>query len=377
MVSTLSGLDIICVQFLFSVWTAAVALTIAAVLIVFRRRGVIRGIRYGVSVVLAVMVASAASVNAHYAYLPTAGDVGDAVTSNRQWVALSTLARLSPASVTRAEHGGLIVREPLGPDPADGFGATNNVVYLPPQYFLHANERFPVVYLFHGTPGEPADWMHAGRAQRVGFAVAALGRPVIMVAPQMSRAWTDDPECVDGAREKVETHLLRRVIPTIDATFRTMPNRIQRIFAGMSAGGYCALNLGLRHRNLVASIIDMSGETKPTHTGGAATLFGKHNPAGASLVAENSPQLYASMLNPAGPPEHIWLDSGTHDTTVLQHLTTLGEQLRNRGIDVRWRVRSGGHTYWVWRAALTEALPWALGLLPGHPHLQSHPGPTA
>lgn len=375
--SALSGLDIICAQFLICLWAATAVLGAAAVFGVHRRRGVAQVLRHGTVVILALTVASAASVNAHYAYLPTAGDVGDALTSNRQWVSLSGLTHLSPARLARAQHRGLIVREPVRPDPVNGFAAAVSIVYLPPQYFLDPSERFPVVYLFHGSPGEPADWMHAGRAQGVGAAVAALGRPVIMVAPRMSRAWTDDPECVNGTREKVESHLLTRVIPTTDATLRTVPDRAGRIFAGMSAGGYCALNLGLRHRNLVATIIDMSGDSVPTHTGGATSLFGKHNPDSPTLVAANSPQLYAATLDCAGPPERVWLDSGTHDTAVVHQMTALSHQLRSRGIDVLWRVRPGGHTYWVWRAALAEALPWALGLPPGHPRLHSRPGPTA
>ena len=372
------GVDVICAQFLFFMWGVAAVAAAVTLFALYRHRGIARTLLHGTTTVLAVTVAAAATVNAHYAYLPTTGDVVDALTSNRQWISFTALQHLSPAGLQQAQQRGLIVREPLAPDPADGFAGTDSVIYLPRQYFLDPAERFPVVYLFHGSPGEPADWMHAGRAQQAGAAVAALDRPVIMVAPRMSRAWTDDPECVNGVREKVESHLLTRVIPTTDATLRTMPDRSGRIFAGMSAGGYCALNLGLRHRNLVATIIDMSGDTAPTHTGGAATLFGKHNPNGPALVAANSPQHYASTLNPADPPEHIWLDSGTHDTAIVHQMTTLAAALRTRSsIDVTWRVRPGGHTYWVWRAALTEALPWALGLPPGHPHLHSHPGPRA
>ncbi len=83
---------------------------------------------------------------------------------------------------------------------------------------------------------------------REGQTVAAAGRAVRhLVAPQLSRYWTDDPECVDGAHEKVETHLFHDVIPTSTRPFAPRADRQGRIFAGMSAGGYCALNLGLRH----------------------------------------------------------------------------------------------------------------------------------
>jgi enterochelin esterase-like enzyme len=112
----------------------------------------------------------------------------------------------------------------------------------------------------------------------------------------MSRSWTDDPECVDGVHEKVETHLIDDVIPTVDRSLRTIPARTGRIFAGMSAGGFCALNL----------------------------------------------------------------DSGTGDRTVLREMTGIAPLLRAAGCTVELHRRPGAHTYRVWRPALSQALSWAL-----------------
>ena len=165
MVQFVSGLDILCSQFLVSVWVAAATVVSATVIVLRRRRGTPRVLFHSVSVILAVAFASAASVNAHYAFLPTAGDVGDAITSNRQWVALSSVTHLSPTRLARARRHGLIARETIPPDREDGFGTTDGVVYLPPQYFTNPTEQFPVVYLFHGSPGQPADWFHAAPAR--------------------------------------------------------------------------------------------------------------------------------------------------------------------------------------------------------------------
>ena len=78
-----------------------------------------------------------------------------------------------------------------------------------------------MVYLFHGSPGVAKDWFRGGEAAQIGLPLARAGHPVIMVAPRMSKGWLDDPECVDGMHEKVETHLLRDVIPTVDRHLRT------------------------------------------------------------------------------------------------------------------------------------------------------------
>ncbi len=363
MPEVIDGLDVICAQFVISMWIAV--LVIAALAGGFIWRGRRRGhlwLRLGLgafAVSVMAVVATAASVNAHYAYLPTVGDVAQAATGDRQWVPANELGRLTPETARRAETRGLVIRLPIAADPTDGFAATKSITYLPPQYFTQPSEHFRVLYLFHGSPGQAADWFHAGRAEQDGRRAAASGQPVIIVAPAMSRSWTDDPECVDGATERVESHLFADVIPTVDNQLRTQPNRDGRIFAGMSAGGYCALNLGLRHRDAVATIIDLSGDTGPTHTGGPASLFGPGNPDAAALVAANDPAVYAATL-PADPPMRIWLDSGTADTAIAHEIENLDRVLAARQISVVYRTQPGGHTYWVWTAAMNQALPWAL-----------------
>ncbi|HEY5049897.1 MAG TPA: hypothetical protein VII50_03285, partial [Acidothermaceae bacterium] len=50
-----------------------------------------------------------------------------------------------------------------------GFDARRALVYLPPQYFSNPDERFPVVYLLHGSPGMPVDWLRGGGAATAGL----------------------------------------------------------------------------------------------------------------------------------------------------------------------------------------------------------------
>lgn len=358
-------LDVISPQFVLGLWVFAGVVSAAAIYAVW---GAIRRRRHraAISVVasfcalLMLTTATADTVNQHFAYLPTLGDAWHSVSGDGQWRPAAAIEQLSTRARSRAGANGMVVRLQLAADSLNGFAHTTNVVYLPPQYFTEPTSRFPVVYLFHGSPGRPADWFYGGQAATEGRRLAGAGLPAILVAVQMSRSWTDDPECVNGAHEKVEDHLVQEVIPAVDSRFRTQTNRVGRVFAGMSAGGYCALNLGLRHRDLVATIVDMSGYTVPTHTGGAVTLFGRHLINAPALVAANSPAVYARTLS-ADPATRVWLDTGTSDKTIEMQMTTLAAVLRSRGFAVQWRVRPGGHTFHVWTAAMAEALPWALG----------------
>jgi enterochelin esterase-like enzyme len=289
---------------------------------------------------------AASGVNAYYAYLPTVGDVVQ-VLDGRAGAPVGPL----PAG----PHPRGMVAQIRIPDLGSGFGSSLALAYLPAQYFTEPGRRFPVVYLVHGSPGVPADWFHGGEAEEAGTAVAATGQPAILLAPRMSRGWLDDPECVDGLHERVETHFLRDVIPAVDAQLRTVASRDGRVLGGMSAGGYCALNLGLRHRDLVATIIDMSGDVAPTHAHGVRALFG----ADSAAVWANSPIRYAAGM-PADPPTRIWFDCGRSDGRLLTGIVAVSDLLAGRGIAVQVHVRPGGHTFHVWRPALRDALRWAV-----------------
>jgi enterochelin esterase-like enzyme len=290
------------------------------------------------------------SVNAYFSYLPNVSDVLTEVVSQP----LPQLPAGVPSNGHARTTGELALLDI--PDRGSGFGRSQAWVWLPPQYFTQPDRRLPVVYLFHGSPGVQKDWFHGGRADRTGQRLAAEGLPVIEVAPRMSHGWLDDSECVDGIHEPVETHLVRDVIPTVDTSLRTISSRRGRIFAGMSAGGYCALNLGLRHRDLTATILDLSGLTEPTHSGGLGALFGSPD---TPQARQNNPGLYAHALSSV-PPMRLWLDSGSSDHQVIAQLNRLAVDLRANHLTVQQRTRPGGHTYSVWRAALADSLRWAL-----------------
>ncbi|KPM51822.1 esterase [Frankia sp. R43] len=345
--------------FLSALVALAVICWAGCALLAVRRRGRAGPIAAGCLAFLLTVAAAADLVNAHYGYLPRLDDV----LGVKSWPTASADAALAPGSGRRYPDGVVIELPITGTH--SGFGTRDAMIYLPPQYFTEPRARFPVVYLLHGSPGVPTDWFRGGEAAQIG-ADAAAGRspgrgpqPAILVAPRVSRGWLDDSECVDGATEHVETYVIQDVIPTIDARLRSIPARADRVLAGMSAGGFCALNLGLRHRDLVATIIDLSGLTRPTYDAGTAKLFGPR-PDLAQVVAANTPARYASTL-PPNPPMRVWLDCGRADHEPLDDIREMARVLSGRrGFTVTLRLRPGGHDFGVWRPALREALRWAL-----------------
>ena len=300
------------------------------------------------------LLAAADLVNAYFDYLPQVGDVTSLASGPPPWDVLQPGDLEDPSAAQRHPGGGVLTL-PV-PDGDSGLGRGPALVWLPVQYLRDRTRRFPVVYLFHGSPGAPADWLRGGRAADTARELAARGLPAVVVMPQMSRDWLDDPECVDGVSERAETHFWRDVVPTVDATLRTVPTRDARALAGMSAGGYCALNLGLKHRAQVSTVLDLSGLTSPTHRGGLSVLYGHDARARA---ARDDPARYVAHLS-ADPPTRVWLDTGTADTDVRPGLEALAPRLADRGLEVALHLRPGGHTFHVWQPALADALAWAL-----------------
>ncbi len=324
-----------------------------------RRRRWVSATGFGALAMVLSLVTAADFVNAHYAFLPRVADV----LGLRTWPS----ARLTEVSVPLARPEtvhprGAVVSVPL-PGVQSGFGTPTAMVYFPPQYFTEPARRFPVVYLLHGSPGAPVDWFRAARASDAGLAVARAGHPVILVAPRASHNWTDDSECVDRPKEHVATYVVKDVVREIDARFRTIPTRAARAVAGNSAGGYCALNLGLRNRGLFSAVIDLSGFDRPTHDGGLKGLFG-NRPDLAKVAAANTPIAYVPRLSPS-PQVRLWLEVGRSDTTARRDTVNIAQELVDRGFDIVLRIRPGGHDYGVWRPALADGLRWVAAGLNG------------
>ena len=150
------------------------------------------------------------------------------------------------------------------PDTASHFGSYDAQVWLPPQYFSDSAPALPGGLLLHGNPGANnrlADLRPSGAS--TGLSVAQAGKPVILVMPERLRdGFTGDSLCVDTQSQgNAETYLTKDVIAAIDSQFRTITNAKGRAIGGMSMGGYCALNLGLKHPDIYSVVLDFSGET--------------------------------------------------------------------------------------------------------------------
>jgi enterochelin esterase-like enzyme len=121
-------------------------------------------------------------------------------------------------------------------------------VYTPPGYDDDLNKRYPVLYLQHGGGEDETGWPIQGKTDFIIDNLIAEGKatPMIIV---MDRGYAVDPtrrrtEAKPGdlrammANNDFPSVLVKDVIPTVDKTFRTMPDRDHRAMAGLSMGGF-------------------------------------------------------------------------------------------------------------------------------------------
>ena len=155
-------------------------------------------------------------------------------------------------------------------------------VYLPPGYAAHPQRRYGVMYLLHGMPGRPGAFLETVRMGVVEDELVALhrARPLILVMPFGSTGSFTDEEWANGVGRNAgwATFLSRDIVQAIDRRFRTVPSARGRALAGLSEGGYGALNIGLHHPREFGVLESWSGYARADDIG---AIFGHRRRAAA------------------------------------------------------------------------------------------------
>lgn len=150
------------------------------------------------------------------------------------------------------------------------------LVYLPPNYDTQGKMRYPVLYLQHGGGEDETGWIRQGRANFILDNLIASGKcksMIIVMAygyarragqapPDLTRIPSGSPDRLKAMQEMTsafEDDVTQALIPFIDKTFRTIPNRDHRAMAGLSMGGMQTFQITLNHLDLFSYIGGFSG----------------------------------------------------------------------------------------------------------------------
>ena len=207
-------------------------------------------------------------------------------------------------------------------------------IYTPPGY-QKGSQRYPVLYLLHGSNDTAAGWTTAGNANFVldNLLAEKKATPAIVVMP-----WGHaTPFGTQGNDQLFEKYLLEDVIPTVEAKYRVAPGRQNRALAGLSMGGGQALRIGLGHLDLFSSVASFSGAIPQDFETRFAELLAKPDATNAKLKT-------------------LWIGCGEQDS-LFNRSKNLSELLTKNQVKHVFRATPGVHNYTIWRKYLSEYAP--------------------
>jgi enterochelin esterase-like enzyme len=231
------------------------------------------------------------------------------------------------------------------------------LVYQPPGYAraVAQGHRFPALYLLHGAPGSPRQFINVAAAGVVldkGLKDHTL-QPFLLVMPDGNDgSWRRDTEWANTPHGRYETSVLETV-QVVDHRFATVRSRRGRAIAGVSEGAYAALNIALRHPGRFSIAEAWSGYPQQTRVGPFLA-------ASDSEILANSPAAYVPRLAPAlrRYPMHVYAYSGTHER-VAPRMQAFALELGAAGADVKFSIFHGGHDWALWRKETPRMLRYA------------------
>ena len=229
------------------------------------------------------------------------------------------------------------------------------LVYTPPHYAQEAarGRRFPVLYLLHAPPGRPDGYFLAGAIGVRANALIAEHRipPMIMVLPYgKSRRFGNDTEWANAEAGPYMNFVLD-VVHDADRRFATVADRQGRVIAGLSEGGYGALNIALHHLSAFSGAQSWSGYFLQTPT---------QSFTGASTAAlrANSPLVEVVRRRRAirRLGFRAWVYQGYADSAPRAAERRFVRVLAGTGAAVHYGFFPGGHDWGLWRAQIPRML---------------------
>jgi len=177
------------------------------------------------------------------------------------------------------------------------------LVYLPPGYDDAPSTRYPLLMVLPSyaaghrsftnyRPWEPDLFDRYERLLAAGEVPEA-----ILVAPDTMTRWGGSQFLDSPATGPYQRYIVEEVLPFVDATYRTIPERAARAVAGRSSGGFGALRLAIDRPEAFAVYGSHAGDClfeasiRPSFTSAAITLGRAGGPAAfVERFAERGPR---------------------------------------------------------------------------------------
>ena len=285
---------------------------------------------------------------------------------------------------------------------SSALGVTKHyVVYLPPSYATDTARRYPVAYYLHGYSGNETDWTRLGHLDAAMDSLIAAGGPeMIVVMPDGDNSWYttwntlgDNAECRRDTtrREPAATfcvpwphyddYIASDLVHHVDSVYRTRADRAHRAIAGLSMGGYGAIELALQYPDVWRAAASHSGTVQFMYAGphpfGGADVYAASMHDLQRRDADYWPSLEKAFghdlagwrardpltrlerlraAHPAMVPA-LYLDVGRDDPFVDQNRAFV-HSLDSLHVAHTYAEYPGGHSWAYWSAHVGQSLAW-------------------
>ncbi len=220
-------------------------------------------------------------------------------------------------------------------------GQKRNIrVYLPPDY---GTERFPVLYLYHGTGEDSTGWEKQGYINNIldNLFAEKKAKEMIVVMdygvalnPEEEKMADDYPRTVLSSKN-LDKIVVQELIPYIEKKYKTDGNKA---IAGLSRGSYQAMLIGSGHPKLFSAI----GSFSPVIYEGTALQPFSELPIGNLLKSEQKPFLFIGI---GTKEDSRFMD---YNNILINYLA------ENKYPYVQYRSEGTYHEWLTWRRCLYE-----------------------
>ena len=217
-------------------------------------------------------------------------------------------------------------------------------VYTPPGY-EKSKEKYPVLYLLHGSGGDEDAWADLGRTVQILDNLIAEGKakPMIVVMPngvyynQAAPGFAVNmfQPTMFNSRSDSTVEIEQSfpdVIAFVESTFRVAKGQKNRAVAGLSMGARQSCAISRAHPGTFSYIGMFSG-----------------------AVLADTPEAEAALARQMAPkvaPTLYWIGVGSADG-VKANAVKLRDYCKAKGYPVEYYESDGGHTWRNWRVYLT------------------------
>lgn len=229
-----------------------------------------------------------------------------------------------------------------------GDGRERRMVVYTPAGYERGKCKYPVLYLLHGMGGDEEAWVATGRVVEIMDNLIAEGKaePMIVVMPNGCTKHVAAPgyseegmfrPYMSGSMDGTFEAMFSDIVEWVDAHYRTISKPEKRAIAGLSMGGFHAMQIS----KLYPEMFDYVGLF-------SAAIF--RGESGVEMYEKLEQRLIRQFEH---EPKLYWIAIGSGDFLYDENVEYRA-LLDKLGCKYTYRESTGGHEWRNWRIYLSE-----------------------